>query len=367
MRVITFAEVPQLYKDDIMKYEEYLPNVENVDYFNQYFDFISLKSKTAPIKKIKNDGMEAHHIVPKCYLPKELRRDKENIIVLSIEDHLDAHVLLHKAFGNKMTFALAKMILSPVKREIVKRRVSEEEYIHIEEKAKKIISDEIKGEKHPFYKKHHTKESLNKMSNSHKGRTVVSKDNDICILVSIEEVRFYEEKGWKRGYPDKYIRRGENNPFYGKSHTEETKAILREKSSGERPLWFHERMKEAVKGEKNPFYGKHHTEKTKELISSKLKGVYVGEKNPFYGRTHTEEVCKKLHDIHQDTVYLSKGKRGIRVKPNEVDIYLKNGWKKGYNCEKGYWMNNGIDSTIARGETIDNLLEKGWVFGRMKK
>jgi len=39
----------------------------------------------------------------------------------------------------------------------------------------------------------------------------------------------------------------------------------------------------SMKGENNPFYGKQHSEETKALLSAQKKGVKVGKKNPMYG------------------------------------------------------------------------------------
>jgi len=40
-------------------------------------------------------------------------------------------------------------------------------------------------------------------------------------------------------------------------------------------------------GENNPFYGKHHTEETKQAHSQHMKGRLAGEKNPNYGNHMT--------------------------------------------------------------------------------
>jgi len=44
-----------------------------------------------------------------------------------------------------------------------------------------------------------------------------------------------------------------------------------------------------MSGENNPFYGKTHTEETKKLISIKNKEYNILNKNSFYGKKHTEE------------------------------------------------------------------------------
>ena len=60
-----------------------------------------------------------------------------------------------------------------------------------------------------------------------------------------------------------------------------------------------EKMKGKFKGEQNPMYGKHHTEESKKKISNGRKGKYCGINNPFYGKHHTEESKKKLSLAHK--------------------------------------------------------------------
>lgn len=73
---------------------------------------------------------------------------------------------------------------------------------------------------------------------------------------------------------------GENNPMYGKHHTQEVK----------------ERIRQSMLGENNPMYGigsmkgKQHSKETKRKQSESKKG----DKNPMYGKHLTEETKKKL-------------------------------------------------------------------------
>jgi group I intron endonuclease len=67
----------------------------------------------------------------------------------------------------------------------------------------------------------------------------------------------------------KRLQTPEDNPFFGKHHTEETKTIIRNKAK--------ERFKHP---EDNPFYGKHHSEETKEKIRKAVEGTRSGAKNP---------------------------------------------------------------------------------------
>lgn len=67
---------------------------------------------------------------------------------------------------------------------------------------------------------------------------------------------------------------GENNPFYGKKHSLETRRLLSNLASQK-------------VGDKNPFYGKHLSEEHKLKMNTAL-GDICGKNNPFYGKQHTE-------------------------------------------------------------------------------
>lgn len=71
-------------------------------------------------------------------------------------------------------------------------------------------SERLKGEKNPWYGKHHTEESKQKMSESLKGR------------------RHTEETKQKLSKANKGKYTGEKHPFYGKHHTEESKRKISE-------------------------------------------------------------------------------------------------------------------------------------------
>ena len=81
----------------------------------------------------------------------------------------------------------------------------------------------------------------------------------------------------------KYAKNGERNGMYGKTHTEEARKIFSEvhkgntytkvkKASEETKKKLSEIIKNKNTGEENPFFGKHHTEETKQKIREKNKG-----------------------------------------------------------------------------------------------
>jgi hypothetical protein len=59
-------------------------------------------------------------------------------------------------------------------------------------------------------------------------------------------------------------------------------------------------------GDKNPFFGKSHSPETRRVISKKGKGLLVGKKNGMYGKTHSDEV-KEQSRIRNKKNYEIKG------------------------------------------------------------
>jgi hypothetical protein len=93
---------------------------------------------------------------------------------------------------------------------------------------------------------------------------------------------------------------GDKNPFYGKHHTEETKARMSAnaletcQNKGENNPMYGRTGKDAPcygrcgelhpmfgkHGEEVGFFGHHHTDATKKILSEKHIGIHVGEKSP---------------------------------------------------------------------------------------
>ncbi len=155
------------------------------------------------------------------------------------------------------------------------------------------MSEDRRGEKHPFYGCHHTEETKQKMSESHSG---------------------------------------ENHHMYGKTHTEEAKKKIRiarakqvwtkeENESRSQKLKgrvFSEESKEKMRkhalkrfaDKKNhPFYGKKRPDVAK-INSEKFKGITYEQR---HGKKRSDEIKKKLSD-----------KRAIQIFPfQDTKIELK--------------------------------------------
>lgn len=86
------------------------------------------------------------------------------------------------------------------------------------------------------------------------------------------------------------VLRGEENPFYGKKHTEETKKIMSIKAKGHKRGLGRKLSKKTKEKLSKKHTGKKLSEETKRKISKATKG----KNNPFYGCTHTEETIGKI-------------------------------------------------------------------------
>ena len=63
----------------------------------------------------------------------------------------------------------------------------------------------------------------------------------------------------------------------------------------ERKREFYNKKSEQTKGENNPFYKKHHTEETRKIMSENHIDI-SGDKNPNYGKTTSEKTKKLMSD-----------------------------------------------------------------------
>ena len=107
---------------------------------------------------------------------------------------------------------------------------------------------------------------------------------DICSINEVNEKEIYWIKQLNTYAPNGYnlsyggmALYGEDNPFYGRKHTEESKRRISEKNKGREISEKEREMRRVINtGEKNPFYHKKHSEETKKKIieTSKKNGVY---------------------------------------------------------------------------------------------
>ncbi|MCJ7747878.1 MAG: NUMOD3 domain-containing DNA-binding protein [Desulfobacterales bacterium] len=103
-------------------------------------------------------------------------------------------------------------------------------------------------------------------------------------------------KGMKGNYPYSFDLSGERNPFFGKHHSKSTKQKLSNALSGRHLSEdAKQKLSNAFLGENNPLFGKHHTEVAKQKMSNRRKAnPLLGAKNPFWGKHHSKIIKQQL-------------------------------------------------------------------------
>ena len=155
----------------------------------------------------------------------------------------------------------------------------------LSEEQKRKLSELLSGENSPWYGKHHTEESKKKMSEKLKERW------------EDEEYKRYMSEKLKERWKDEEFKQsmtGENHPLYGIPCNEERKRKIGEGNKGKtRTEEQKHRLSELFSGENHPMYGKHHTEETKNKMSKSHKNKQMGKDNP----RATAIFCYELNDI----------------------------------------------------------------------
>lgn len=97
------------------------------------------------------------------------------------------------------------------------------------------------------------------------------------ILYEMHAERAREMTRNRRSY------KGEQNPFYGKTHSVETRNLLKQKT------------KETWENQPHPWIGKKHTEESKQKMRENNKG----KGNPNFGKKHSEETLIKMKEARK--------------------------------------------------------------------
>ena len=134
---------------------------------------------------------------------------------------------------------------------------------------------------------------------SKKDGTEIDNDEDNLVSLSLADhfrVHYYLWKSSKKGYrgmmAKAFVFMRKKMVAYASDETIEMLAKDYENAMKEAAR----ASSEANKGENNPFYGKHHSAETRKKLSEINKGKHTGEDNPFYGKHHAAETRKKLSD-----------------------------------------------------------------------
>ncbi len=160
------------------------------------------------------------------------------------------------------------------------------------------------------------------------------KNTEDLKQLEIDLIAYYDTTNRNVGY--NLTKGGDGASGY--KHTEATKQKMKEIKA-----------QIDMTGENNPFYGKTHTEETKKLISELASERYVGENNPFYGKKHSEESLAKMRLI-QSTLPRSSAFDNIDFL-NEIILMRGNKFSYKEIAEKFNFHEDTIEK-VLKGEGI---------------
>jgi hypothetical protein len=107
---------------------------------------------------------------------------------------------------------------------------------------------------------------------------------------------------------------GENNPMWGKFHSEATKKKIGQRSAKKYfSEEYREKLRNASLGTNNPMWGKTHKEETKRKISE----AQLGTKHHWYGKSRPEDVKNKIRKSQPNKKTIAK----CDLTGNIIDIY----------------------------------------------
>lgn len=187
-----------------------------------------------------------HHIVPKCWFKMNnlpIDNSKENIVLLSYEDHIKVHKLSilcasTPEMKSKMGFA-----------------------VHILTKGEILDNSYWKAENNPFYGKHHTEEVCKKLSEINKGHIPWNKDKyNIYSEETIQKMR----ESHKNMSDD--TRRKMSESHKGKPMSEASRKALYEANKGRK------HSAETCKKRSESLKGRIFSDETKQKMSAAKKG-----------------------------------------------------------------------------------------------
>lgn len=218
---------------------------------------------------------EQHHIIPKSLGGGDAI---DNLAILTAREHFICHLLLVRmttgTFKVKMIYALS-MMLANNKNQRRQYKITSRVFDKLKNdlsnimkekwtpSKRKEMSAKMSGENNTFFGKKHSVETKEKLSN----RIVSPRTRE---LISISQTERFKTK---------------SGTFLGRKHSEITRKKM--KISASKPksdLWKASASKNR-KGKKSPNKGIPHSAETKKKISDSVRG----EKNGFFGKQHSPE------------------------------------------------------------------------------
>ena len=279
--------------------EEFYEKLESCVEGKAYLELIR-SQKEQPVEGEVQWRFEFHHIHPRGLGGTN---QKENLVKLSVYEHCLAHLYLAKIFPCLETYY-------PL------NRLSGQQFQKCSE-VEQITLEQVFGWSQ-------VRNNLREYSRGNKCKVYNKEGQQRVVLIA--ELEDWEQKGYVRGLP------------------EEARKHLSEIQKGRKlPKEWVQRIQDSRRGYR-------HSEETKQKIGKKLKGrvfsketlekmsaAKKGKPGNRKGSHPSEETKQKLREIHlgkpnlknRGKIYVSKNKKVIKILPEELEQYQKDGWLLG--------------------------------------
>ena len=183
-------------------------------------------------KASKNEGDERHHIVPRSLGGND---DPQNIAFITPREHFVCHWLLTKIYPSgeehwKMINAFRMMRAENSNQQRYSTKITSRVYENLKREYSILQSERMSGENNPMWGKTHSDEARRLISEKNTGKKL--SEEQIARQVSVQTGRKRKpfSDEWRTKMSES--KRGENNNRYGVTVSEDTKQKIREKAIG---------------------------------------------------------------------------------------------------------------------------------------
>jgi len=202
--------------------------------------------------RITEDYTETHHIQPRSLGGTD---DINNLVELPAREHFICHWLLVKmTIGEdhyKMLNALRMMRAEKHGQQRYETKITARVYENMKIEYAKLQSKRLRGENNPMWGRTHTEEARKAISEKNTGKKLTEEQISKQVAAQTGRKRKPFSEEWRAKMSES--KRGEKNNRYGVELSEETKQKIREKATGRKQSTETKKKKaDAIRGRAKP-------------------------------------------------------------------------------------------------------------------
>jgi hypothetical protein len=202
--------------------------------------------------RVLEPPFERHHIKPRSLGGTD---DRENIAFITPREHFICHWLLVKMTTGeehyKMLNALRMMRAENPGQKRYKTKITSRVYENLKLEYSKLQSDRLRGENNPMWGRTHTEEARKAISEKNTGKKLTEDQIAKQVAAQTGRKRNPFSEEWRARMSES--KRGEKNNRYGIELSEETKQKIREKATGRKQSEETKKKKaDAIRGRAKP-------------------------------------------------------------------------------------------------------------------